>query len=78
MGVVGALSHVLFRVSQCYLAHIVACRSQALSCAVRTRRRALFMLLARILRVDHVCCTTSAHDNKLFSLISTPVSNVNS
>jgi hypothetical protein len=29
-------------------------------------------------RVDHVCRTTSAHGNKLFSLISTHASNVNS
>jgi hypothetical protein len=79
-----ALSCVLFRVSQCYLARIVACRSHTLSCAVRTRRRALFALLARlhtllarISHVDHACRVTSARDNKLFSLINTHVSNVN-
>jgi hypothetical protein len=29
-------------------------------------------------RVDHVCRATSAHDNKLLSLINTHVNNVNS
>jgi hypothetical protein len=69
VGVVGATLRALFRVPQCYFARIVACRvccSHTLSCAVRTRRRALFAWVARISCVDHVCRTTFARDNKLF------------
>ena len=34
--------------------------------------------LARISRVDYVCRTTSARDNKLLSLIDTHANNINS
>jgi hypothetical protein len=75
------LSRALFCVPQCYFACIVACRacrSHALSCAFRTLCRAVFAWVARISRVDHVCRTTFARDNKLFSLINTRVNNINS
>jgi hypothetical protein len=46
--------------------------------AVYTCRLPCHASLACILRVDHVCGAASARDNKLFSLINTHVSNVNS
>ena len=48
----------------------VACAT----CTCRSPCRASF---ARILRVDDAGRTTSAHDNKLFSLTNTHVNNVN-
>jgi hypothetical protein len=71
---------------------VVTHRSRVVGRAVRTRCHTSFACvacaiytcdlpcrasLAHISRVDHVCRATIARDNKLFSLISTLVSNVN-
>ena len=58
-------------------------RSIRVLCAYRARAAVLFcarhlVSFARISRVDHVRRATFARDNKLFSLISTHVSNANS
>jgi hypothetical protein len=55
-----------------------ACCSHALSRAFRVCRASRRALLVRISHVDHVCHAASARGNKLFSLISTHVSNANS
>jgi hypothetical protein len=47
------------------------------ACAIYTCRLPCRTSLARISRVDHVGCATSARDNKLFSLIIIYVNNVN-
>jgi hypothetical protein len=43
----------------------------------RVVSRAVHALFCTVSRVDHVCHATSARDNKLFSLTTTHVNNVN-
>jgi hypothetical protein len=57
---------------------VVACVVSRVAVLFNTLRRVPFArVVARISRVDHVYRATSARDNKLFSLISTHVSNIN-
>jgi hypothetical protein len=47
------------------------------TCATCSRRSPCHASFARISRIDDAGRTTSAHDNKLFSLTNTHINNVN-
>jgi hypothetical protein len=66
--------HVVSRVSHVRFARVVTHDVACVICTCRLPRRASF---ARISRVDDAGRTTSARDNKLFSLTNTRVNNVN-